>query len=193
MSTNPSHRWLWVIITALAVSNALLIRQNLQMRREVERFQPRRLKAGDKVQPFKAAGIDGSSVEVNFEPGARKKVMLFFSPSCPYCGEQFAAWRELIGRIDANRFEVIGLVNEREDREKVRQYLEKMGCAPGAQMPLRVAFIPAAVRNDYLFDSTPTTLILNGDGTVEQNLVGRWSEDEARVAGAALSLAGLTR
>lgn len=193
MSKSPSHRWLWVIVAALAASNARRIWQNLQMRREVERYQPRRLKPGDKVSPFKAPGLDGSPVEVGFEAGARRKVLLFFSPSCPYCGEQFKHWRELLGRIDASRYEVVGLVNAREDRDKVREYLEKMGCAPGAQTPLRVAFIPAAVRDGYLLDSTPTTLVLSGDGTVEQNLVGRWTEDEARAAGAARGFAALTR
>ncbi|MET0650510.1 MAG: TlpA disulfide reductase family protein [Pyrinomonadaceae bacterium] len=193
MSKSPSHRWLWVIVAALAASNALLIWQNIQMRREVERYQPRRLKPGDTVSPFKAAGLDGSPVEVSFEAGARGKVLLFFSPSCPYCGEQFAHWRELMGRIDASRFEVVGLVNEKEDRGKVREYLEKMGCAPGAPTPLRVAFIPAAVRNEYLLDSTPTTLVLNGEGTVEQNLIGRWTEAEAKAAGATLGFARLTR
>lgn len=193
MSKSPSHRWLWVIVAALAVSNALLIWQNLQMRREVERYQPRRLKPGDKGSPFKAPGLDGSPVEVSFEAGARSKVLLYFSPSCPYCGQQFAHWRELLGRIDASRYDVVGLVNEKEDRGKVREYLGQMGCAPEAQTPLRVAFVPPAVRDGYLLDSTPTTLVLNGDGTVEQNLVGRWTEDEVRAAGAALGFARLAR
>jgi hypothetical protein len=193
MSKRPSHVWLRVLVVALAATNALLIWQNLQMRREVERYQPRRLKPGDKAAPFTATGLDGSPVAVSFERGARRKVFLFFSPSCPYCREQFPQWREMLGRIDASRIEVVGLVNEREDKDGVLRYLEAMGCAPGSQTPLRVAFIPAEVRNDYLFDSTPTTLVLSADGTVEQNMVGRWTEDESRAASAALGFARLTR
>jgi hypothetical protein len=162
------------------------------MRREVEKYQPRRLKPGDKAAPFKATGLDGSPVEVSFERGARKKVFLFFSPSCPFCHAQFPQWREMLSRVDASRFEVVGLVNEREDRDGVRKYLEAMGCAPGSPTPLRVAFIPADVRSGYLLDSTPTTLVLSADGTVEQNLVGRWNEADSRAAGAALGFVQLT-
>lgn len=193
MSKSPSHTWLRVLVLALAAANALLGWQNIQMRREVEKYQPQRLKPGDKAAPFKASGLDGSPVEVSFDGNARKKVFLFFSPSCPYCRQQFAQWRDMLGRIDASRFEVVGLVNDSEDRDKLREYLDAMGCSAESRTPLRVALIPSAVRSGYLLDSTPTTLVLSGDGTVEQNLVGRWTEDDSRVASAALGFAQLTR
>lgn len=45
--------------------------------------------AGGVQRPAReAAGLDGSPVKVSFEGDARKKVLLFFSPSCPYCREQ---------------------------------------------------------------------------------------------------------
>ena len=47
MSDKTSRPWLWMLVAALAAANALLIVQNIQLRREVGRPQPRRLKAGE--------------------------------------------------------------------------------------------------------------------------------------------------
>jgi len=182
-----------MLVAALAAANALLIWQNLQLRQEVGRAQPRRLKAGERVEPFKARGLDGSPFEVNYAGGGRKKVLLYFTPSCPFCCEQFVYWREMLARPGAGRYEVIGLASDREDRDRLRQYLETMGCSAESQTPLRVALIPDAVRDRYLLDSTPITLVISGDGTVEQSLVGRWDERDLETMSAALGSALLSR
>jgi peroxiredoxin len=184
-----SNLVLWVLLASLAAANVLLIRQNLQMRRELGKYQPHALKAGDRVPPFSAAAADGSPFEVSYAGQGRKRVLLYFTPTCPYCRQQFAYWREMIERIDGNSFEVIGVVSQAEDRAKLQDYLTSMGCAPGSRTPLRVALVPDAVRDRYMLNSTPITLLIDNDGTVKQTWVGKWADGDAITVG---SLLGLT-
>jgi peroxiredoxin len=180
---------LWALLTSLAAANVLLIRQNLQMRRDLGKYQPHALKGGDKVPPFSATAADGSPFEVSYTGQGRKRVLLYFTPTCPYCRQQFAYWREMLERIDGNSFEVIGVVSQAEDKARLQDYLASMGCAPASRAPLRVALVPDAVRDQYMLNSTPVTLLVDNNGTVEQAWVGKWADKDATTAG---SLLGLT-
>lgn len=120
-------------------------------------------------------------------------MLLYFTPSCPFCREQFVYWREMLARPGASRYEVIGLVSDREDRDRLRQYLETVGCPAESPTPLRVALIADAVRDHYLLDSPPITLVISGDGMVEQSLIGRWDESDLEAMSAALGSALLSR
>lgn len=184
---------LWALVVTMAAANALLIRQNLQLRQIVEKSQPRRLKAGDKVTSFTAEGLNGEPVSVNYTGSGRKRVLLFFTPTCPFCREQFAYWREILERADRERFDVIGLVDQAEDVTRLREYLRAMGCSTDTQSPLNVALIPKDVRRSYKLSETPITLLVANDGTVEEVWAGRWSGAETDKAGAALGFTFSTR
>ncbi len=186
MSQKLSRVGVWILLAALAITNVLLIRQNLQMRREIEKYEPRTLNVGERLPSFTAKGLDGAPVEVSYAANSRKKVLLYFTPTCPFCREQFAYWREMLERIDTNCFEVIGLVNELEDKTKLQNYLHFVNCSSESPTPLRVALIPDTVRDRYMLTSTPITLVLAADGTVEQNWAGRWTDDEIPVASSSL-------
>lgn len=126
------HACLWLLLIMLAGANVLLIRQNLQMRRTIKGLEPQRLKAGERVQPFTAPGMNGEPVEVSYRGAGPKQVLLFLTPTCTYCQQQAPYWRELLARIDAARFEVIGLADQNEDRTKLQDYLSKIKPEPGA-------------------------------------------------------------
>ena len=84
----------WGMVVILAVSNVLLLRQNLQLRNLLKKFEPDRLKAGDKLESFSALGLHGENITINFASDAPRRVLLFLSPDCPYCREQFGYWSE---------------------------------------------------------------------------------------------------
>lgn len=178
----------WVLLVAMAVANGLLIRQNVGMRRALEAYRPRRLGAGEAVRPFRAAGLDGRPVEVSYGGGGPKKLLFYFTRACPFCREQFSEWRRILERADGERFEVIGLVDESEDRPRLEEYLRAVGCAAGSARPLRVAFIPEEVRRDYKLSATPITLLVSNDGKVEKWWEGRWGDAERAEAGDTLGL-----
>jgi len=56
---------LWGMVIILAVSNSLLLRQNLQLRNLLKKFEPDRLKPGDKLEPFSASGLNGETVAID--------------------------------------------------------------------------------------------------------------------------------
>ncbi|HEX6182745.1 MAG TPA: redoxin domain-containing protein [Pyrinomonadaceae bacterium] len=179
---------LWALVLLLAVANGLLIRQNLGMRKALAAYQPQRLEAGAKVQPFTAAGLSGDPVAVNYGDGGTKKLLFYFTRTCPYCRDQFPRWREILERVDGERFEVIGLVDEAEDKPRLEEYLRSVGCASDSPKPLRVAFVPKEVRRNYKLTATPVTLLVSNDGTVEKLWEGRWGDVETTDAGRTLGL-----
>jgi thiol-disulfide isomerase/thioredoxin len=134
------------------------------MRRVLEQYRPARLEAGQSVPSFTAEGLDSTPVNVTYDGSGPKKVFLFFTPTCPYCRQQFAYWRELLERVDAERFEVIGVVAQSEDKPRLSEYLRTMGCTDEARTRLRVALAPDDVRQSYQLAATPITLIVNNDG-----------------------------
>ena len=158
----------------LIISNVLLLRQNLQLRAQITGTQPVVLQPGDKVPEFAAVNLNGENVDVKYKGEGPKRILLYFTPTCPYCREQFAYWREIIGRADSSRFEVLGLARTAEDKSRLEDYLRLVNCASDSQTPLRIALIPEAVRRDYKFSATPITVIVANDGTVEKQWVGRW-------------------
>lgn len=163
-----------VMLLSLAVSNVLLLRQNLQMRAALSEPTTDILRPGDRVPSFSAAGLHDARVEVNYTGAAPKRVLLYFTPGCRFCRQQFPYWRELITHADRNRFEVLGVAADTEDRAKLEDYLRSFGCGGDSQTPLRVALVSGAVRRAYKLSVTPITLLITNDGTVEKTWDGRW-------------------
>lgn len=182
MSKKLTNAGLWIMLIALATANVLLIRQNLQMRRELEGSRPPTLKAGERLQPFTASGLDGEPISVSYTGNGPKRILLFFTPDCPYCREQFAYWREILQSSDRSRFEVLGLADESEDKAALEEYLRAMKCSQGSQFPLSVALIPKDVRRNYKLSATPVTVVVASDGTVEKAWTGRWTDTEVSEA-----------
>ncbi len=168
------------LILSFAAANLLLIRQNLQLRAELSRYQPDELHAGDKLPPFSATGLGGEPLSVSYDEHGPKRVLLFFTPTCRYCRGQFAYWRELLERADRERFEITGVVADTEDPAQVEEYLREVGGEPRAS--LRVAMASADVRRSYKLTATPITLVVANDGTVEQSWQGLWSGREVTKA-----------
>ena len=164
----------------MAVFNLLLIRQNLGLRAELDKQRPKLLQPGDRAGAFAAPGLKGDIVSVDYAGRGPKRVFLYFSPDCPYCRDQFGFWRELLSKADENRFEVLGLVSDGEDKNKVGEYLRSFGCDS-----LRTALAPNAVLRNYKLGATPTTLVVDNTGKVEHAWAGAWDTKGLREASSA--------
>lgn len=110
---------LWVLLSLMVAANVLLIRQNFQMRGALEKYEPQRLKVGAQVPAFTAVGLNSEVININYAGNGPKRVLLFFTATCPFCRQQFPYWRELLAQVDGARFEVLGLVDQNEDRVKL--------------------------------------------------------------------------
>lgn len=173
----------WMLLFALALSNVLLIRQNRRMRAELNELKPKMLGAGDKAVAFIAPGMRGE-VSVNYTGYGPKRVFIYLSPDCQYCGTQFPYWRQLLNRVDRNRFTVVGLVSETEERGRVFEYLHTFDCDH-----LETAFVSNSVLRNYKLSITPTTLVVDSNGTVEKAWAGVWDANTLAAAGSVFGLA----
>ena len=178
---------LWGMVTILAVSNGLLLRQNLQLRNLLKKFEPDQLKAGDKLEPFSASGLNGEPVAIDFASGGPRRVLMFLSPNCPYCREQFSYWKKLIDTAPAKGFQVVAVAMNSEDRANLAAYLNSMGCPAGSKT-FRVALIPEEVRQKYKFTITPTTLVISSDGKADAVWTGLLKPSDVEAASAILGL-----
>jgi peroxiredoxin len=175
------------MVMVLAVSNVLLLRQNLQLRTLLKRFQPDHLKAGDQLESFSALGLNGENIAIDFASDAPRRVLLFLSPDCPYCREQFGYWKRIIDRAPANGFQVIAVAMNSENSSKVAAYLNSMGC-PTISQTFTVALIPEDVRQKYKFSTTPTTLVVSSDGKADAVWSGLLKPSEVEAASTILGL-----
>jgi hypothetical protein len=157
---------LWSMVIMLALSNGLLLRQNLKLRSLLKKFEPDRLKAGDRLESFSGVGLHGENIAINFASHGPRRVLLFVSADCQYCREQFGYWKRIIEMAPVKGFEVVAVAMNSEDRSALAAYLESMGCPTGSKT-FSVALIAEEVRHKYKFNITPTTLIISSDGKAD--------------------------
>jgi peroxiredoxin len=178
---------LWVMVIILSVSNGLLLRQNLQLRNLLKKFEPEQLKPGDKLQSFSALGLHGENIAINFASDAPRRVLLFLSPNCPYCREQFGYWKRIIDEAPVKGFQVVAVAMNSEDKSKLAAYLDSMGC-PTESTTFRVALIPDEVRQKYKLSITPTTLVVSSDGKADAVWIGVLKPSDVETASTILGL-----
>jgi peroxiredoxin len=189
---SPQKSWLSIgLILVLCVVNLLLIKQNLDLRKQLAAGRrtidvtTNFLQPGDVVAPVTATDLDGRPYQLDYKKDGRQRLLLFFSPNCPYCREQSPLWRDLLDKVDSKRFTVIGVVNDREDKRLVSAHADGAGYFK-TKTPLPLVFFDSESLGSYKLSATPTTLLINDDGTVAHAWVGKWDEASAMEVAAAL-------
>lgn len=110
MSENKSSSqksWLSVgLILVLCVVNLLLIKQNLDLRKQLAAggrtidVTTNFLQPGDVVAPVTATDLEGRPYQLDYKKDGRQRLLLYFSPHCPYCQQQSPLWRDLLDKVD---------------------------------------------------------------------------------------------
>ena len=189
-----SSRSSWVaaiLILGLIAVNLLLAKQNLAMRQQLraraEAVNPaaQSLREGEVVSAIAGTGLDGRPYEVNYNKDERKRLLLYFSPSCTYCVQQAPLWRDVLNKVDSSRVEVLGLVSDKLDKRAVYAHAEELGYFK-TKAPLPIVFASNESLARYRFVATPTTLLVSKTGTVEHVWVGKWDETQTTEVAAAL-------
>ena len=181
VETKVKHiSWLAVaLILALGILNVLLLRQNLSLRKQLHtagkiEASANSLKPGELVTtPLAGTDLKGQAYQIHYGKDAKHHLLLFFSPSCPYCIQQGPIWTNVLNLIDSNRFEVVGIVGDREDKQKVTSHADSLG-----YLKTRIVLPIISVSEDtlarYKLTATPTTLLIDNNGKVEHVWVGKW-------------------
>src|SRR5215470_10990942 len=160
------------LIIILCAVNLLLIRQNLILRKQLTAggktidLTANFLQPGDVVTPVTATDLEGHPYQINYNNDGRQRLILFFSPNCPYCQQQTPLWRDLLERVDQNHFTVIGVVSYREDKQLVTAHAERAGYFT-TKTPLPLVVFDNESLGRYKLTATPTTLLIGDDGRVE--------------------------
>ena len=179
------------LILILAIVNLLLIRQNLDLRRQLAAggrtldVTANFLKPGDVVASVNATDLDGRPYQLQYKNDGRHHLLLFFSADCRYCQQQAPLWRDLLDKVDTNRFAVLGVVSDKEDKQYVSTHAEAEGYF-NTKTPLPIVFFDKDSLTSYKFNATPTTLLIDEAGTVEHAWVGKWDETSAMEVATAL-------
>ncbi len=180
-----------VLIVMLCLVNLLLIRQNLDLRKQLAAggrtidLTTNFLQPGDVVTAVTATDLGGRPYQLDYKKDGRQRLLLFFSPNCPYCQQQSPLWRDLLNEVDNNRFTVIGVVSDREDKQLVSEYADAAGYFR-TKTPLPLVLFNSESLGNYKLTATPTTLLIDDDGRVEHAWIGKWDETKAMEVAAAL-------
>lgn len=183
--------WLSVaLILALGISNLLLITQNFRLRKQLNAAgrnpaSANFLKPGETVMPFAGTDVNGQPYQIQYAKDGKKQLLLFFSPSCPYCVQQGPIWCDLLNRIDSSRFNVVGIVGNKEDKQKVMFHADALGYFK-TRIALPIVYVGDETLARYKLSATPTTLLIDDSGRVEHAWVGKW--DESKIAEVAAAL-----
>ncbi|MET0648506.1 MAG: redoxin domain-containing protein [Pyrinomonadaceae bacterium] len=178
-----------LILTLMAV-NLLLIRQNFALRHQLSEVgrrnePPDALKVGETVGPLVGKDLNGQPFEVKYQKEGRRHLLFYFSPGCPYCVQQAAQWRAALDKVDGGSVSVVGVVREGEDRQAVLAHAEGAGYFK-TKTPLPIVFFDDDALARYKLTATPTTLLIDDAGKVEQSWVGKWDAEKAGEVAAAL-------
>lgn len=186
ISKRPSLHTLlpWSLVLVMLILNGVLIVQNLHMRSVIRGDVPQALADGERVSGFTGVDPSGQSVKVSYNAEGPSHIFLFLSPNCPFCKEQLPYWRELIKKVDHEKFSVAILVNDSIDKAQVQTYLAKNGFDSGFD----VLFLPANVVKDYKLVGTPITLVVSNDGVVRKHWVGKWDDASLNAASAVFNV-----
>lgn len=184
--------WITIgLILTLCLVNLLLIKQNLDLRKQLAAgartldLTTNVLKPGDVVPAVTTTDLDGRSYQLAYNKDGRHRLLLFFSPNCPYCQQQSPLWRDLLDNIDSNRFTVVGVVSDKENKQFVSSHADGAGYFK-TKTPLPVVFFDDESLGTYKLTATPTTVLIDEDGKVEHAWVGKWDQSRATEVAAAL-------
>lgn len=150
----------------LLAANIALIRQNQQLKAQLA-LPPPVLEAAAGAQMPDLHGVDlqGKSVEVLYGKDSRKVLVLVFSPTCPFCDQNWPKWQQVISSLD---------------RLAVRPVLVDVTSTTTAgfvsqhqlsSLPVILKADPRATL-DYRFHLTPQTILVDPNGKVEKVWTG---------------------
>jgi thiol-disulfide isomerase/thioredoxin len=105
--------------------------------------------------------LTGKPLEVSYGKDPRKVLVLVFSPTCPFCDENWPKWQQVISSLDRSAIRPVAVdVTSTASATFISQH-------PIAELPVFFKVDPRVTMN-YRFQLTPQTILLDGAGKVEK-------------------------
>lgn len=150
----------------LLCANVALIRQNSQLKARLALPPPAlEASAGAQVPDLRGVDPEGKPVEVLYGKDSRKVLVLVFSPTCPFCDQNWPGWQRVISSLDRSAVRPVAVdVTSATTAGFVLQHQL-------AGMPVLLKVDPRATL-DYRFQLTPQTILVDPAGKVEKVWTG---------------------
>jgi peroxiredoxin len=160
--------FLFFLVLGLFITNALLIKQNRDLKALIARGQPGFLKQGEQVPTLAANNLSGQRSTVDY--AARAKTVLFvFSPQCAACERTAPWWKQIIAASIRNEYQIFGI--SLGDGLKTNSFLTSNGLRLETLVD-----IDAETRAAYKFSMTPLTIVIDSKGNVERIWPGAFNQ-----------------
>lgn len=150
----------------LLAANIALIHQNNQLKSQLS-LPPPSLEAAAGTQMPDLRGFDpeGKPVEVEYGKDPRKVLVLVFSPTCPFCDQNWPKWEQVISSLDRSVVRPVGVDVTSTAKAPFLSQHQLTG------LPVFEKVEPRVMLN-YRFQLTPQTILLDPAGKVEKVWTG---------------------
>jgi len=150
----------------LLAANIALIHQNRQLKAQLSQPPPAlELATGTQMPDLRGFDADGKPVEVLYGKDPRKVLVLVFSPTCPFCEQNWPKWEQVISALDHSAVRPVGVdVTSTSKAPFLSQHQL-------TELPVFEKVEPHVMLN-YHFQLTPQTILLDPAGKVEKVWTG---------------------
>lgn len=150
----------------LLTANIALIHQNSQLKAQLSLPPPvMEATAGTQVPDLKGVDLEGKPVEVLYGKDSRKVLVMVFSPTCPFCDQNWPKWQNVISSLDRSTVRpVLVDVTSTTTEGFVSQHQL-------TSLPVILKADPRATM-DYRMHLTPQTILVGPNGKVEKVWTG---------------------
>lgn len=146
----------------LLVANIALIHQNSQLKARLA-LPPPQLEAAHGAQMPDLRGFDpaGKPVELLYGKDPRKVLLLVYSPTCPFCDQNWPKWQAMLASLDHSAVRAVAVdVTSSSDEVFIQRHQL-------AGIPVFEKVDPQATVN-YRFQLTPQTILVDPAGKIEK-------------------------
>ena len=150
----------------LLAANIALIHQNSQLKAQLSLPSPTmEAAAGAQVPDLRGVDVEGKPVEVLYGKDSRKVLVLVFSPTCPFCDQNWPKWQQVISSLDPSAIRpVLVDVTSTTTAGFISQHQL-------SSLPVILKADPQATV-DYRMHLTPQTILVDPNGKVEKVWTG---------------------
>src|SRR5690348_11287043 len=169
LSSGVAMKWNYVIsgcCVLLLGLNIALVYQNRELKSRLSVPPPvLQATAGAQMPDMKGFDPDGKPVALHYGNDPRQVLVLVFSPTCPFCEQNWPKWAEVIKSLDGSVVRPVGVdltsttTNDFDSQHAM------------AAMPV-IAKVDPVARVDYRLQLTPQTILVDASGKVEKVWTG---------------------
>lgn len=170
-------RWLRMISLianlVLALLTTGLVLENRDIRTQLSqislRSQPQTVIQGDRVRDIRGLSMDGDSTGLTFSDPAKHYAVFVFSTTCPHCESNLENWKSISSGAGIVEGSILGV--SIHDRDKTWPYVQEKG------LPFPVILADSAFARGFKAFVVPLTVLVRGDGVVENAWTGVLTEE----------------